>query len=247
MSWWLNLYFGEGPGIAKDAPQPKGLRRIWACLAREWWSLILLNLLFAAAALPLVTLPAALAAMLRVTATMVKDEPLDLWHEFRTTFTRRFWQASLTGTGFALVLALSAFVTRFYATAATDHLLLVLPMAVAGSVTLFLTMTGLAAMALTATSRAGPATLIRAAALTVLLRPLPILAALGANAGLWLAHIAFYPSTVLLAVTINFSLGALLLSFAVLETAQTSLGHIRRGEAEQPEETPDQPARIQPT
>ncbi len=248
MNWWLNLYFSEGPGIAKDAPQPTGLRRVGATIAREWWNLVLLNLLFIAAALPIVTLPAAFVAMVRVTAKMVEDQPHDLWHDFRTGFTQLFWSATLTGAACAIAIALAGFVTGFYFSASFSVLAMTFPMTFAAAMTLIAVMSGGAALVLVATTDARSIILMQSAALTALRRPVPILMALIANAGLWLAHVAFYPSTVLLAVVINFSLGALLLTFAVHPAAQASLSYIRsRGEAEQQEKSPDKPARIQPT
>ena len=59
MNWLANFYFGEGPGIPKDAPKPEGLRLLASVLGREWWALVKLNLLFIAFSLPIVTLPAA--------------------------------------------------------------------------------------------------------------------------------------------------------------------------------------------
>ncbi len=31
MNWFLNFYFGEGPGIDKNAPKPKGLKLLGTC------------------------------------------------------------------------------------------------------------------------------------------------------------------------------------------------------------------------
>ena len=63
----------DTPGIAKDAPQKKGFARYFEILWREFFPLIKLNLLFIISCLPIVTIPAALTAMNRITVTMVRD------------------------------------------------------------------------------------------------------------------------------------------------------------------------------
>lgn len=75
-----------------------GLRLLFDIWRREWWNLLLLNLLFMAAALPVVTIGPALAALSRITLRMVQDRPIDLWYEFRTAFAENFRQGVLAGT-----------------------------------------------------------------------------------------------------------------------------------------------------
>ncbi|MBL4813410.1 MAG: DUF624 domain-containing protein [Rhodobacteraceae bacterium] len=227
MKWWLNLYFAEGPGIAKDLPRATGLRLVWQTIAREWWNLIILNVVFITASLPIVTIPAAYAAMVRVTATMVEDEPCEPWRDFREAFITLLLPSLSLSLLCAAMVGLGAAATRAYAQAATESLAFAVPLAIAaaflGLVTLFTTF----AFTLLATQRPLLPHLLKAAAIAVLVRPLPVLAALGANAALWVFHIAAYPSTILLAVLVNFSFGTLLITFATLATAQASLAYAR--------------------
>lgn len=228
MNWWLNLYFAEGPGIAKDAPKPTGLKRVWATFAREWWNLVALNLLFIAASLPLVTLPAAWVAMMRVAGVMVEDEPVEVWRDFREAFVARFWRALGAGALATGLVALGVLAVVTYGERATGQLAFAVPLALAGAVLVFTLLFAVALFVLVAGPAAPFHRLVQAAALTALARPLPLLAAVAANGALWGVHVLAYPSTVLLAVTLNFSLGGLLLAFAAHETAHRVLGHLSR-------------------
>lgn len=227
MRWWLNFYFADGPGISKDTPRPTGWKRVAQTFAREWWALIQLNVLFITTCLPLITLPAACVAMLCVTAKMVEDEPYDLWREYRLAFAQNFWLASSLGVSFAMLLALLISVLRFYADAATEMIWFALPLSLAAATLVFLAMASVVLMGHLATVRAPLWELLGSAAITVVVQPLPLLAALGVNALVWLIHIAGYPGTILFAVTINFSFGALLLSFASHDAGQRCLAYVR--------------------
>ncbi|SDX54282.1 DUF624 domain-containing protein [Litoreibacter albidus] len=220
MNWWLNFYFGEGRGIPKDAPEPVGWRRLWATVAREWWGLIQLNLLFIGTALPLVTLPAAFAAMTAVLATMDADEPCEVWRDYWRGFARSWATATALGLGFGVLIAAGIFVVSFYAAAAAAQpLLYALPLTVAAVCTVFIAVTGCVALFLAATHVVPVGVLLRSAALTVVIRFWPLSLAMLANALIWIAHVVGYPATILLAVLCNFSFGALLLVFACRKAA----------------------------
>lgn len=228
MNWWLNFYFGEGPGIAKDAPRPVGIRRVGKTALREWWGLVQLNLLFIACALPLITLPAAFAAMLGVCAIMVDDQPQDVWREFRDGFLRVFWRATAIGVAVLIVLGLGLMLLRFYAIAAKEVLLFALPLGIGAMVLLFLSMALIVFFTLLGRHQAPMWDLLKAACITTLIRPGPLLAAVAVNLAIWLLHILGYPATVFFAVTLNFSLGALVMAFAAHECAQTCLAYVKR-------------------
>ena len=76
-------YLKEGPGIAKDAPEKTGAAWVGETLAREFWQLVKLNVLFLLCCLPVVTFGAARAAMARCTVNMARDVPNDAWTDFR--------------------------------------------------------------------------------------------------------------------------------------------------------------------
>ena len=60
-------YLKEGPGIAKDAPEKTGAAWVGETLAREFWQLVKLNVLFLLCCLPVVTFGAARSARARCT------------------------------------------------------------------------------------------------------------------------------------------------------------------------------------
>ena len=80
----------DTPGIDKNAPQKKGFARYFEMLWREFFPLLKLNLLFIISCLPIVTIPAALTAMNRITVTMVRDRNYfmlsDYWDAFKRDF-----------------------------------------------------------------------------------------------------------------------------------------------------------------
>lgn len=230
MNWITRLYFAEGPGIEKDAPKPKGLRLLLSVLGREWWPLIQLNLLFIAFALPLVTIPAAWFALVSVSVTMIEDRNVWVFRDFWAAFRARFVPA--TGIGVAALAAggLIYLAVTTYAAASADNVIFAAPLAL--SVTLALALpvfvSGLF-VALALGGDRGLLALVKAAALALLARPLASLAALGFVAVIWLLHIAFYPASVLLPVLVNFSLSALVLSFAAHEGIRFGFSQTSKG------------------
>ncbi|MEP2759766.1 MAG: DUF624 domain-containing protein [Hyphomicrobiales bacterium] len=227
MNWWLNFYFGEGPGIPKDAPKPVGLRRLGVTVAREWLGLLQLNLLFIVCALPLFTLPAAFSAMTGVLARMDADEPCEVWRDFWRIFATSALRATGLGLVFGGAIALSVNVLSFYGTAAQDgSLLFVVPFVIAIVALIFSCLAGCVALQLAGTTTTPLWTILRATGVAVIIRFLPLSGALVGNAVLWGLHVAAYPATVLMAILINFSLGALLMVFAAGDGPRTSLGYI---------------------
>ena len=218
MNWVANFYFREGPGIDKDAPKPEGLRLLGAVLCREWWDLLRLNVLFIAACLPLVTVPAAYAAAVSVCVAMIEDRNVYLWRDFWAAFRAKFWISTFGGVCLATAGGLVWFALPVYAAQAKDNLIFAAPFAVAASLAVLLPLFAAGFFAALAKAEGSPlGQVARIAGLAVLARPLQGLAALAVVAGLWLAHVLFYPVSVFLPVLLNFSLGALLMSFAMLK------------------------------
>ena len=227
MNWLHNYYFGEGPGIDKDAPKPEGLRLLASVLGREWWALVKLNLLFIAASLPIVTLPAAHYATVRITVAMVEDRNVYLWRDFWSAFRARFWLVTLSGAVFGGGGALTIFALQTYAGAAKSNLLFVAPLTIALVVAVLLPLFANHLLVALATSAGRSlADVFKASAIGMLMRPLPGLAALLFVALLWLASVFFFPASVPLPVLVNFSLGALVTSFAVRKGVQLGFSHV---------------------
>lgn len=229
MNWVANFYFREGPGIDKDAPEPEGLRLLGAVLVREWWDLLRLNVLFIAACLPLVTVPAAYFASVAVCVAMIEDRNVYLWRDFWDAFRSRFWGATLGGVVFAAAWALAWVALPAYAAEARNNLVFAVPFALVLAVSVLLPLLASSFLVSLAKAKGRSAgQVIRISALAVLARPLPGLAALSVVGALWLAHILFYPVSVFLPVLVNFSLGALLMSFAMLKGVELGCSQAAR-------------------
>ena len=227
MNWFANLYFGEGPGIDKDAPKPEGLRLLGFVLGREWWTLIKLNLVFFAFCLPLVTIPAAFFAMVTVSLSMIEDKNVWLMRDFWSAFRARFVLSSLIGLVFMGAGGLSFLAITTYARAAQDNLLFATPLAIACLVAIALPLYAMHVLvALARADGQSLMTLLKVAAIGLVSRPLPGIGALAFVALIWLMHIAFYPASVLLPVLFAFSLSALVLSFAVRTGVQFGFSHL---------------------
>jgi uncharacterized membrane protein YesL len=239
VNWLYNVYFREGPGVPKDAPKPEGLRLLASVLGREWWQLLRLNLLFIVFSVPIVTLPAAYLATVSISVTMIEDRNVFLWDDFWRVFRSRFALATLVGVILSCAGALTILAIHAYAEAAKNDLLLVAPLTIALTMSVLLPL--FAIHLFVAIAQDADRTLLdifKASAVGLLARPLPGLAALLFVALLWLAHIIFYPASILLPVLVNFSLGALVTSFAVLKGVRFGFSHIvaapRQGPAKRP-------------
>ncbi len=240
MNWFLNFYFGEGPGIDKHAPKPKGLKLLGAVLAREWWELLKLNVLVIAFSLPLITLPAAWFAATSISVAMIEDRNVWLLRDFWAAFRKRFVLTTVLGLSFCGGEALAVLAIRTYAEAATDQLVFAAPLTIAAVVGLALPLlvTNLF-VGLAHRSDARLADLVKLAAIALLARPLAGLAALAFVALLWAAHVIFYPASVFLPVLVNFSLGALVLSFGAIGGVHLGFSYLQANDRNRTSRSPE--------
>jgi len=96
-------YNKEGPGVQKNAPPKEGLALFFDIFAREFTSLIKLNLLFIFSCIPIITIGPAIGAMTSVTIRMVEDKPSDLVYDFKEAF-KKNWKSSFLSGMLALVI-----------------------------------------------------------------------------------------------------------------------------------------------
>ncbi|RXT17893.1 hypothetical protein B5P46_29070 [Rhizobium leguminosarum] len=223
MQWLRDMWTREGPGIPKDAPKRAGLALFAEILVREWWEMVKLNILFILAALFVVTLPAALAAMARVSVALVEDRNTYLLRDFTEAFLRYFWRATAWGLALGSALAIGLYAILTYAAGARDNLLLSAPLTIALVATAYVAVLACHLIILMVMRDLPALRLLRLAALASLIRPLPALAALAFTASLWLAHVLFYPVSVFMPATFNFSLGMFAVAFGVHRAAVTVL------------------------
>lgn len=97
-------YSRPGPGIDKNAPPKKGAALFFDILGREFWALLLVNLIYLLFCLPIVTIGPATAALYRVTVTMVRDKNVYAWRDFWEAFKSNWKQGLLFGIPFTLFL-----------------------------------------------------------------------------------------------------------------------------------------------
>ena len=131
-----------GPGIPKDVPAKKGLELFWDILFREFFELVKLNLLFCAFCLPVITIPAACAAMSKITVTMVRDQNHFLWADFWTEFKADFKKS--TGAGALVFFGIGAgvFGAWFYGKLLATSSFFYLPLALSFLIVLVMTLMG---------------------------------------------------------------------------------------------------------
>lgn len=79
---------------------------VFGTLRRELLSLLTLNLMFILSCLPIITIPAAITSMSRITGMMVQDQNYYLWGDYIKTFKREFLRSLAGGAVFAVALAL---------------------------------------------------------------------------------------------------------------------------------------------
>jgi len=120
MGFFTPNFNKAGPGVSKDEPRKKGIRRFFEIITREFRDLIKVNLLFFLCALPSMALftwgllgnleivlflsvPAAFPVGGAITASffcitkMLRDDPGFLWDDFKRKFFENLRQAYLPG------------------------------------------------------------------------------------------------------------------------------------------------------
>lgn len=219
MNWLTHLITREGPGVPRNAPRKTGPALLADVVAREWWMLIELNLLYVLCCLPLVTIPAAQVAATRIVVLMIEDRPVYLWRDFWEAFRQRFWRATALGALAAGGIGIAGYATFAFVQAARAELLFALPAAVSVATAVFVALAAAHGFALTAMSERPLRAIIRLALLGALARPLPALTGFAVVSALWLVHIAFYPVSIFMPAVVNFSFGTLAVTFGVHEAA----------------------------
>ena len=102
------------PDIPKNAKKKKGVVGFLEIFWREFFALIGLNMVFIVTSLPIITIPASLTAMSRITATMVQDKNHFLIADYWRAFKRDFGKSLLGGIVLLLSIVIFAFATWFY-------------------------------------------------------------------------------------------------------------------------------------
>lgn len=205
-------YSTPGPGISKDEPEKTGPARLLQIVQLEAGSILLLNLLFLACCIPVVTIPPALFAMNQVIRKMMLDRPVLCFYDFRTAFRTGWRQAYAAFFLTALPLGLGLWGAWFYLLQAATSPVMFAPFLVCSTVALVTLLCGGCLYgALGAGMRLRPA--LRLALALGVGRPLrPILAAV-VGYGLLLLGILQLPISLIYVLALGFSLPCLLANF----------------------------------
>lgn len=205
-------YNTPGPGIREDEPEKTGPARLLQIIQLEAGSIFLLNLLFVACCIPVVTIPPAIFAMNQVIRKMVMDQPVLCFYDYRTAF-RTYWKRAY-GAFFltAIPLVASCFGAYFYLMQATVNVVMFLPFLVCSTILLVtLLSSGCLYGALSTGMKLRPA--LRMALLLGLGKPLrPIVAAV-VGYGLLLFGILELPISLIYMLLLGFSAPCLLSNF----------------------------------
>lgn len=104
-------YTKAGPGIDKNAPPKEGIALFTDIFCREFTTLLKLNIIFVISCIPIVTIGPAIGGMTAVTLKMVKDEPSDVYYDFKQGFKRNWKQSFALGAigGVILLTLICAF------------------------------------------------------------------------------------------------------------------------------------------
>lgn len=212
----MNLYhlLYEKGGAPQTFPEKCGLRMLWFLLRNEFWTLIGANVLFWLCCLPVATIPAALRALSRVIVLLLRDQPFDLWPEWRAAFCAEFLRTAAIGAGAAAACGLLAGGIRFYGLAMRDNGLLAAPALLLTLALAVLVMALFSLFPLLSCSELKGGALFRSALFLTLLRLPQNLAALAGIAALAAGYWLLYPYTAVLLPSILFSLGGLFAGMA---------------------------------
>lgn len=129
MAFFKDRYSKPGPGIEKDEPKKTGVALFFSILGREFFSLFKLNLLFLLFSIPIVTIPAALTAMSKITLHMVRDENYFMWSEFWETWKKEFLKSLGAGALLVVLIGLSIISIQFYTLNTSQNMLVYVPLA----------------------------------------------------------------------------------------------------------------------
>jgi len=121
MGLFSRNYNKPGPGVKKDEPRKKGAARFFELIARDFWDLSKLNLLFCACTIPTIALfllgligfypgimfilsllfafpvGGAAVSLVYYITKMMRDDPSYVWYEYKRKFVENYRQAAPAG------------------------------------------------------------------------------------------------------------------------------------------------------
>lgn len=117
------------PDEAVDAPEKTGPARFWELIKEELATVLIVNLLFLATCLPIVTIPPALSSLHKVARKIVLGEPVSCVRDYLTAFRQGFVRSYGAFFLAALPIGLGGYGAAFYLRHAAGHPILLAPFA----------------------------------------------------------------------------------------------------------------------
>lgn len=181
----------------------------------ELWYLVKLNLLFLVGCVPIVTIPMAFTAALRVTSLLAQERRLPLWQTFRKAYLGEWKRALPCGWVFALLQALAGFGVFAYGMMMQENPLALLPLLAALVIFAVLAVAGLYFHSMLAMCELSLADMLRNAFILAVLEGWRNVAALLALVACGLIAVLLFPATLPLTIFLLPALGMLAASFAI--------------------------------
>lgn len=226
MNFFGDYFTKPGHGIEKDTPPKKGLALFFSILGREFWSLIKLNLLFVVTCLPVVTIPAAITAMSRITLAMCEDKPYFLREDYWDVFRREFGRSLGMGAIFAAWGALSVVSGTMYlsATDSAGYYWILVALCILSA--LLCAMSALSAFPMLARVSLSFGDILRNSVILAVAQPQYNLPAVLLTGAMWFAAVNYMLYLIPLFVLLFFSLTNLIATFAAYPGLKN---HVFRG------------------
>ena len=204
-------WYGREPKneIRKDTPPKQGIALFFDVLSREFWELCKLNLILILFCLPVVTIPAAITAMCRITTFMLMDRPVYVYSDFIAAFKAEWKRAGLAGLIYFPALALAVF-GQYYSLNALENFFLYVVLILVCALALIM---GFYIFSMLAMLDMGLKGIFRNAVLLTFLRiPQNLMALVPVVLLAWLIWL-FLPQSIIAVLLIFFALSGLICNF----------------------------------
>lgn len=179
--------------------------RLWCHLGQ----LTSTNLLFLLFSLPVITIPASYTALSRVTAMIVRNEPVSVWEDFFGAFRSNFVSSLAVGLATMSAPVLAFYAVPFYRTYAEQNPVFLLPLAIVVLATVFQILMSFYAYPMLSSLDMKARTVIRNSALLTLVKLPRNLLVLLLVAAIWVVVTLLLPLSLIVVVFILFSVVSL--------------------------------------
>jgi len=113
----------EGVEKAQVQKRPEGMALFWLAISQNPWDMIKLNLAFLISCIPIITIPAALAALFGMNYRFLLGKHIDFLSDYWELFKESFKRATVIGLLSMILMFAISFAIYFYATLAASELM----------------------------------------------------------------------------------------------------------------------------